>query len=35
MSIDSSTDVGGAKQLFSASSNFVLSSIWLKLIVIF
>lgn len=27
MSIDSSTDVGGAKQLFSASSNFVVSSI--------
>tara|TARA_R110002020_G_scaffold378765_1_gene589754 strand:+ start:5643 stop:7424 length:1782 start_codon:yes stop_codon:yes gene_type:complete len=27
MSIDSSTDVGGAKQLFSASSNFVISSI--------
>ena len=27
MSIDGSTDVGGAKQLFSVSSNYVLSSI--------
>ena len=26
MSIDASTDVGGAKQLFSVSSNYVLSS---------